>query len=168
MLLRQSPQKQLIAMLMSAINGPARQLAATLQAYVEKKGGAGADAGAVALVGGEAGTGDPRGVGEPEGLEEHEIEAALAEQHDIAFAEQIPVPPDAADLKIGEIVDQPLSLGRLGLLKTDEVRFVGEEFVKDEFRPFREGAAPGLLAVVGQDIERKNTDAAHGAFLSFR
>lgn len=37
-------KKQLIAMLMSAINGPARQLAATLQAYVEKKGGAGADA----------------------------------------------------------------------------------------------------------------------------
>lgn len=33
-------KKQLIAMLMSAINGPARQLAATLQAYVEKKGGA--------------------------------------------------------------------------------------------------------------------------------
>ena len=30
-------KKQLIAMLMSAINGPARQLAATLQAYVEKK-----------------------------------------------------------------------------------------------------------------------------------
>lgn len=30
-------RKQLIAMLMSAINGPARQLAATLQAYVEKK-----------------------------------------------------------------------------------------------------------------------------------
>ncbi|MBQ5383155.1 MAG: 50S ribosomal protein L10 [Treponema sp.] len=29
-------KKQLIAMLMSAINGPARQLAATLQAYVEK------------------------------------------------------------------------------------------------------------------------------------
>lgn len=33
-------KKQLIAMLMSAINGPARQLAATLQAYVEKQGGA--------------------------------------------------------------------------------------------------------------------------------
>jgi large subunit ribosomal protein L10 len=30
-------KKQLIAMLMSAINGPARQLAATLQAYVDKK-----------------------------------------------------------------------------------------------------------------------------------
>jgi len=30
-------RKQLIAMLMGAINGPARQLAATLQAYVEKK-----------------------------------------------------------------------------------------------------------------------------------
>lgn len=30
-------KKQLIAMLMSTINGPARQLAATLQAYVEKK-----------------------------------------------------------------------------------------------------------------------------------
>jgi len=30
-------KKQLIAMLMSAINGPARQLAATLQAYAEKK-----------------------------------------------------------------------------------------------------------------------------------
>lgn len=29
-------KKQLISMLMSAINGPARQLAATLQAYVEK------------------------------------------------------------------------------------------------------------------------------------
>lgn len=30
-------RKQLIAMLMSAINGPVRQLAATLQAYVDKK-----------------------------------------------------------------------------------------------------------------------------------
>ena len=30
-------KKTLIAMLMSAINGPARQLAATLQAYVDKK-----------------------------------------------------------------------------------------------------------------------------------
>ena len=30
-------KKQLIAMLMSAINGPARKLAGTLQAYVEKK-----------------------------------------------------------------------------------------------------------------------------------
>ncbi len=30
-------KKQLIAMLMSTINGPARQLAATLQAYVDKK-----------------------------------------------------------------------------------------------------------------------------------
>lgn len=30
-------KKELIAMLMSAINGPARKLAATLQAYVEKK-----------------------------------------------------------------------------------------------------------------------------------
>jgi large subunit ribosomal protein L10 len=30
-------KKQLIAMLMSAINGPARQLAATLKAYAEKK-----------------------------------------------------------------------------------------------------------------------------------
>jgi large subunit ribosomal protein L10 len=30
-------KKQLISMLMSTINGPARQLAATLQAYVEKK-----------------------------------------------------------------------------------------------------------------------------------
>ena len=39
-------RKQLMAMLMSAINGPARQLAATLQAYVEKKQseGAGAEA----------------------------------------------------------------------------------------------------------------------------
>lgn len=35
-------------MLMSAINGPARQLAATLQAYVEKKGGAGDSAAAEA------------------------------------------------------------------------------------------------------------------------
>lgn len=44
-------KKQLIAMLMSAINGPARQLAATLQAYVEKKsegGAAPADAAAPA------------------------------------------------------------------------------------------------------------------------
>ena len=30
-------KKQLIAMLMSAINGPAQKLAATLQAYVDKK-----------------------------------------------------------------------------------------------------------------------------------
>jgi len=30
-------KKELVAMLMSAINGPARQLAATLKAYVEKK-----------------------------------------------------------------------------------------------------------------------------------
>ena len=40
-------KKELIAMLMSAINGPARQLAATLKAYVEKKekeGGAAAEA----------------------------------------------------------------------------------------------------------------------------
>lgn len=38
---------QLIAMIMSAINGPARTLAATLQAYVESKtGGAPAEAGA--------------------------------------------------------------------------------------------------------------------------
>ena len=36
-------KKTLIAMLMSAINGPARQLAATLQAYVDKKS-AGGDA----------------------------------------------------------------------------------------------------------------------------
>ena len=36
-------KKTLIAMLMSAINGPARQLAATLQAYVDKKA-AGGDA----------------------------------------------------------------------------------------------------------------------------
>ena len=34
-------KKTLIAMLMSAINGPARQLAATLQAYVEKKAAGG-------------------------------------------------------------------------------------------------------------------------------
>ncbi len=39
-------KKQLIAMLMSAINGPARQLAATLQAYVEKKQSEGGDASA--------------------------------------------------------------------------------------------------------------------------
>ncbi|MCR5289899.1 MAG: 50S ribosomal protein L10 [Treponema sp.] len=37
-------KKELIAMLMSAINGPARQLAATLQAYVEKKQSEGGEA----------------------------------------------------------------------------------------------------------------------------
>lgn len=37
-------RKELIAMLMSAINGPARKLAATLQAYVDKKSAEGAGA----------------------------------------------------------------------------------------------------------------------------
>lgn len=37
-------RKQLIAMLMSAINGPARKLAATLQAYVDKKQSEGGEA----------------------------------------------------------------------------------------------------------------------------
>ena len=36
-------KKQLIAMLMSAINGPAQKLAATLQAYVDKKNAEGAN-----------------------------------------------------------------------------------------------------------------------------
>ncbi|MCI1209136.1 MAG: 50S ribosomal protein L10 [Treponema sp.] len=41
-------KKQLISMLMSAINGPARQLAATLQAYVDKKKETGPEAAAPA------------------------------------------------------------------------------------------------------------------------
>ena len=41
-------KKQLIAMLMSAINGPAQKLAATLQAYVDKKAAEGGEAPAAA------------------------------------------------------------------------------------------------------------------------
>ena len=66
-------KKTLIAMLMSAINGPARQLAATLQAYVDKKA-AGGDASPSAPV-----TDAPKAEAAAEAPKAEEAPAAAAE-----------------------------------------------------------------------------------------
>ncbi|WP_315327719.1 50S ribosomal protein L10 [Treponema socranskii] len=79
-------KKTLIAMLMSAINGPARQLAATLQAYVDKKA-AGGDASPSAPV-----TDAPKAEAAAEAPKAEEAPAAAAEapKADAAPASEAP------------------------------------------------------------------------------
>ena len=79
-------KKTLIAMLMSAINGPARQLAATLQAYVDKKA-AGGDASPSAPV-----TDAPKAEAAAETPKAEEAPAAAAEapKADAAPASEAP------------------------------------------------------------------------------
>ncbi|MFC2386335.1 50S ribosomal protein L10 [Treponema socranskii] len=79
-------KKTLIAMLMSAINGPARQLAATLQAYVDKKA-AGGDASPSAPV-----TDAPKAEAAAEApkAEEAPVAAAEAPKADAAPASEAP------------------------------------------------------------------------------
>jgi len=74
-------KKTLIAMLMSAINGPARQLAATLQAYVDKK-----------AAGGDASPDAPKSAAAAETPKAEEAPAATAEapKADAAPASEAP------------------------------------------------------------------------------
>ena len=74
-------KKTLIAMLMSAINGPARQLAATLQAYVDKK-----------AAGGDISPDAPKSAAAAETpkAEEAPVAAAEAPKADVAPASEAP------------------------------------------------------------------------------
>ena len=77
-------KKTLIAMLMSAINGPARQLAATLQAYVDKK-----------TVGGDASPDAPKSDAAAEASKAEEAAAPAADANPAPEAPKADVAPEA-------------------------------------------------------------------------
>ena len=77
-------KKTLIAMLMSAINGPARQLAATLQAYVDKK-----------TVGGDASPDAPKSDAAAEASKAEEAAAPAADANPAPEAPKANVAPEA-------------------------------------------------------------------------
>ena len=77
-------KKTLIAMLMSAINGPARQLAATLQAYVDKKS-----------AGGDASPDAPKSDAAAEASKAEEAAAPAADANPAPEAPKADVAPEA-------------------------------------------------------------------------
>ena len=77
-------KKTLIALLMSAINGPARQLAATLQAYVDKK-----------TVGGDASPDAPKSDAAAEASKAEEAAAPAADANPAPEAPKADVAPEA-------------------------------------------------------------------------